>query len=193
MAWKLASGRDESAGVLICRLGMKATPSAFEDALSNITRMIGARAVLFCFDLTNSISILAREGEGAINEAALYELDVSPVGDAIREGAPVVENWVSKKAQGKYKKLLNLLPFESCIGIPVKVHSEILHAVFFFHSQPNAFPARRGRDALAGAVVFTALLEENVLNQRLRSLNPLLISGELAAGFGHEVGNKVTG
>jgi signal transduction histidine kinase len=73
------------------------------------------------------------------------------------------------------------------------VQDEIHHAAFFFHHEPKAFASYRLRDAHASALLFAALLEEEVINQRLQSLSPLLQSGALAAGFGHEVFNKIQG
>jgi signal transduction histidine kinase len=89
--------------------------------------------------------------------------------------------------------LLDLLPFDSCLGVPIQVQDETHHAAFFFHREPDAFSQLRFLGARISALLFAALLEEDVVNQRLRSLNPMLLSGQLAAGFGHEMFNKISG
>ena len=72
------------------------------------------------------------------------------------------------------------------------VQDEINHAVFFFHSDEDAFPRFRQRDAQRGGLLLSALLTDQKIREQLISLNPVLLSGELAAGFGHDVFNKIT-
>jgi len=142
---------------------------------------------------SRAISVLAQVGGDALETDALYGLCNSPVEDVICEDMPIFENRVSEKAQARFSKLLDLLKFESCIGAPIRVHDEVHHAAFFFHRDPDVFSKYRLRDARAGALLFSALLAEEAINRRLRSLHPMLLSGELAAGFGHEVANKISG
>jgi signal transduction histidine kinase len=49
------------------------------------------------------------------------------------------------------------------------------------------------RDALTMASLFAVALESHTLDERLYSLSRVLLSGQLAAGFGHEVYNGVSG
>jgi signal transduction histidine kinase len=115
----------------------------------------------------------------------------SPVNDVIQQEKAIIENRVMKIVP-RFDKLLNLLPFKSCIGVPITVQGEVHHAVFLFHPEADAFPDARLREVQAGALLLSAILTEESIQARLRSLNPLLLSGELAASFGHDVFNKIT-
>jgi signal transduction histidine kinase len=92
----------------------------------------------------------------------------------------------------RFRKLLDLLAFESCIGVPIEAGGEIQRAVFLFHRQPKAFNRYHLRDALAMSVLFSVTIERQVMEERFRLLNKQLLNGELASGFGHEVSNKVS-
>jgi signal transduction histidine kinase/predicted RNA-binding protein with RPS1 domain len=164
-------------------------------ALAQVTDTLRAQVgLIFGMDPSSrAISVLAQAGDDALKADAFYGLCDSPVEDAICEDAPIFENRVSEKAQARFSKLSDLLKFESCIGVPIRVHEEVHHAAFFFHSDPDAFSKYRVRDARAGALLFAAMLAEEAINRRLRSLHPMLLGGELAAGFGHEVANKISG
>ncbi|MCZ7573878.1 MAG: S1 RNA-binding domain-containing protein [Ardenticatenaceae bacterium] len=151
-------------------------------------------AIIFQQDRTSqAISILATSDTATLAPEALYSLRRSPVRDVIREGDPVVESHISRTAEGRFRKLLDLLPFESCIGVPVEVEGEVHHALFLFHSKPHAFHRDQLRDALISAVLFAALLNREALSRRMQESNRLLLTGQLAAGFGHEMYNKMSG
>lgn len=162
--------------------------------LEQTTQLIRAEiGLIFQLDSSSkTISILAKAGEMPLRLEALYGLGASPVEDVMREGEPVFETRVSEQARAKFAKLLELLPFESCIGAPIPVNEEIQHAVFFFHREPDAFSHYRLRDAQSAALLFAAILTRQALEKQLQSLNPMLLSGELARGFGHDVSNKIT-
>jgi len=166
-----------------------------QSTLQKLTGAVHAeKSVLFSMDpISHSVSIIAEAGALALQQDALYGLSDSPVKDAICEGEPVFENHVSSQAESRFRKLLSLLPFESCIGISVEAFGEVRHAVFFFHRQPKSFSPYRMRDAFAGAVLLGAILEMQGVEERVRSSGALLLSGELALAFSHEVYNKVSG
>jgi signal transduction histidine kinase len=141
---------------------------------------------------SHAISIPIQIGIGQLNPSAIYGLRESPVNDVIKEETPIFENRVIGKVRARFDKLLNLLAFKSCIGIPILVQGEVHHSAFFFHSDADAFPYTRLRDAQAGALLLSAILTEESIQARLGSLNPMLLSGQLAASFGHDVFNKIT-
>ncbi len=163
-------------------------------ALSEIAELIRAQvAILFLLDPSSYlVSIVAQTGKCTLNQKAVYGLRDSPVADVIQEERPVFETHVTANANARFAKLLDLLHFESCIGVPIALQGETLHAAFFFHSDTDAFSRYRLRDAQGGVLILSALLTEKIIQERLRALNPLLISGELAAGFGHDVANKIS-
>ncbi len=165
-----------------------------QTTLEQVTQLIRAEiGLIFQLDsASRTISILAQAGDAPIRLEAVYGLSASPVEDVIREGESLIENHVSEHAEAKFAKLLELLPFEACIGVPIQVNDEIQHAAFFFHHKPDAFSRYRLRDAQAGSLTLASLLTREMLEKQLQSLNPMLLSGELARGFGHDVFNKIT-
>ena len=172
----------------------KSYSNQLKDVLDDISSFIEAQTgIIFRFEKdTKTVSIVVHSGDQKLNLSALYGLKESPVKDVIQEGEPIFETRVTEKSLAKFGKLLNLLSFESCIGIPIKVHGEVHHAAFFFHLQTNAFSSSRLRDIQAEALLLSVILTENAVEERLLSLNPMLLSGELAASFGHDVFNKIT-
>jgi signal transduction histidine kinase len=165
-----------------------------QTTLEQVTQLIRAEVgLIFHLDsASRRVSILAQAGDARISMDAVYGLTSSPVEDVIREGEPIFESHVTAHAVAKHSKLLKLLPFESCIGVPIQVNDEIQHAAFFFHQKPDAFVHYRLRDAQGGSLLIASLLDREILERQLQSLNPMLLSGELARGFGHDVFNKIT-
>jgi signal transduction histidine kinase/DNA-binding response OmpR family regulator/predicted RNA-binding protein with RPS1 domain len=149
--------------------------------------------LLLCVDpISHTVSILAQVGDLTLSRDALYAVEDSPVRDVIREGRWVQEGRASEKA-GRFRKLLDLLPFESCVGVPVEERGDRRHALFLFHRAPQAFSRYRVRDAQAAATRMAAAIEHDKVETHLRGQQKLLLLGQLAAGFGHEVYNKVSG
>lgn len=149
--------------------------------------------IIFHMDpLAGTVSIVAQVGTLALAEDKLYALKDSPVRDVILEGERILEENASK-AVDRFRKLLEALPFESCVGVPIEVGGETHHALFLFHRDPARFSQYRLRDALAAANLFSAAIERDALEERARALNQLLLAGQLAAGMGHEIYNKISG
>jgi signal transduction histidine kinase/predicted RNA-binding protein with RPS1 domain len=154
-----------------------------------------AGAIFHLDPLSQAISIEATAGaiSPASEREAVYSLEKSPVKDVIYEGELVFEHRMTGGVERRFRKLLGLLPFESCIGVPIEVGGETHCALFLFHREPDAFSRYRLRDVLAAAVLFAAVIERETLNRQAQSLGRLLLSGELAAGLGHEIYNKMSG
>jgi len=142
--------------------------------------------------ISHAVSIPAQAGDLALNHDALYSVEDSPVRDIIRQGQWVREGRASEKA-GRFRKLLDLLPFESCVGVPLEERDDRHYALFLFHRAPQAFSRYRVRDAQAAATRMAAAIERDKVQAHLRGQQKLLLLGQLAAGFGHEVYNKISG
>jgi signal transduction histidine kinase/predicted RNA-binding protein with RPS1 domain/ActR/RegA family two-component response regulator len=175
--------------------GRASLRSRLEMGLRELCSLARAEAaIVFCMDpISRKVSIVSQVGVLPLNHGAIYSLDGSPVKDLICEGGDVFELHVSRKARRRFSKLLDLLPFESCIGVPLQAGEEVHHALFLFHREPDAFSHYRLRDAWALAALFGAALESDSLERRARDISRFVLSGELAAGFGHEVYNKISG
>src|SRR5205085_3556494 len=109
----------------------------------------------------------------------------------LREGHVVFDNHVSTKER-IYHKLLELLSFESCIGLPVHLHGEIQYVLFLFHREVNAFNIEDVPEARSIMPLIEAELERDHIETMLRSLNSLIISGQTAAGVLHDISSKIS-
>jgi signal transduction histidine kinase/predicted RNA-binding protein with RPS1 domain len=143
--------------------------------------------------ISRSVSITSQVGEADFHEEALHSLEASPVRDVIEEGEEILENRMVGQVKERFRKLLDLLPFESCIGTPIEAGGETHRALFLFHRKANVFNRYHLRDTVATSLLFSVAIERQAMEHRLSSLNKLLLSGQLASGFSHEVYNKMSG
>lgn len=166
-----------------------------EAALKELRSLTRAELVaLFHLDSNSQkIDVVAQTGSLVIKPEAMYGLAQSPVRDLILRGGEIHQIRMGKQARPRFSKLLEAVDFESCVGVPVLALGRVDHALFMFHREPDTFSRYRLRDAHATATLLGVALESQALEERIRSISPSLISGQLAAGFGHDVFNKMTG
>lgn len=192
-AWKRWARQKQAPSALNIGLRNVAPTHRLRAALEKIVEMAHAeKGIVFVRDsVTQMLSIAEQVGELPVRQEALYGLRESPVKDVITEQEPV---WEERATQNKrFDKLVELMPFESCIGAPIETMGDVRHALFLFHRQPNAFARVRPQYIELDVLWLRTILEEQVVNERLRAISPLLLSGELALGLAHEVYNKVDG
>jgi signal transduction histidine kinase/DNA-binding response OmpR family regulator/predicted RNA-binding protein with RPS1 domain len=150
--------------------------------------------IIFRLDpISRVVSVAAHIGNTKLNEDAIRVLGSSPVRDVIEEGQQVLEGQMSGQTLERFRKLLELLPFESCLGAPIEACGETHRAVFLFHRKPKAFNHYHLRDTLATTTLLALAIERQITEQRYRSHNKLLLAGQLMSGFSHEVYNKMSG
>lgn len=148
--------------------------------------------IIFHLDpVSKQIAITAKVGDAPLQMDALFGLLESPVKDVIREDRIIHENHVSRERFGQFRRLQELLSFESCIAVPLSAVGHTEHALFLFQKAEGAFPPHRLRDTIATCALLAAILEDQALEERVKALSGLFLSGQLAAGFGHEVFNKL--
>lgn len=166
-----------------------------EMVLTQLVRQAGAElGVLFHLDpVSQQVEVTAKAGKLAIQWETIRHLTRSPVKDLILSGREEFETRVSSGARPRFEKLLAAVDFQSCLGVPVWAVGRLEHALFLFHREPEAFSRYRLRDAHAAAALLGVALESRALEERILYVNPFLVSGQLAAGFGHDVFNKMTG
>ena len=149
--------------------------------------------IIFHLDSTSwVVSIVAQAGASSVNLHALPGLLESPVKDSILEAEIVYTNRATMSHYTRFRNLLDLLPFESCAGIPLRAGDRVEDALFLFDRAENAFGGFRLRDALALAAPLGILLERRILDQEIQAQGRMLLSGQLTAAFGHEVYNKLS-
>ncbi|HRW10760.1 MAG TPA: S1 RNA-binding domain-containing protein [Caldilineaceae bacterium] len=121
------------------------------------------------------------------------ELDDSPVADLMQNGQVIFENAVSIGSTARFRKLLDFVSFESCIGVPVPVHHTRHYVLFLLCGQMNGFSPHDLQVAQVGAALVAAAVERDMFDEHVHSMDKLVLSGQLAASFGHEVFNKMSG
>jgi len=170
-------------------------PRRFQQGLKQLVEATRAEeGIVFHLDpISQTVSIVAQAGMIALNHDAVHSLVDSPVKDVTQRREEVWENCVSKKHTARFRKLRDLLSFESCIGVPIEVGGQVEYALFLFHRRSGVFPRDRLRDAWAMATLFAVALEQQALDERIQAMSRIFLSGQLAAGFGHEVSNKLSG
>ncbi len=141
---------------------------------------------------SGQISAMVTTGNPRHDADKAYDLGDSPVNDVIVRGQMVYENRVSLERTERFRKLLDFTQFESCIGVPVRAGGCTEHAFFLFHSDAEAFSRYHVRDAWAASALLGVALEQEMLSERAKALGKLLLSGELAGAFGHEIYNKIS-
>jgi signal transduction histidine kinase len=195
-AWKILprqKGEKTESQMLNLALRDVAPTRRLQAALGKVVEMARAeKGIVFAEDPTSqTISIAAEAGGLPIRQEALYSLRESPVKDVIVERESILEGRAT--TNNRFRKLLDLVAFESCIGAPIETMGEVRHALFLFHRKPDAFARVRPQYIELDMLWLRAILKEQVVDERLRAINPLLLSGQLALGLAHEVYNKVDG
>jgi signal transduction histidine kinase len=167
---------------------------AEEEILHNLVDQTSADlAVLFRYDPeSNSIRIERSKGVLGMDLDECDGLIASPVKDVIFERRILWEKQVPDTRGGAFKNLLRVIQFESCIGVPIFTQGRCEYALFIFHHDDDGFSRFRVRDTQASAALVTLALENDALNQRIQSASPMLLQGELAAAYNHEIYNKLT-
>ncbi len=149
--------------------------------------------VLFHLDPdSGQMQVTARAGKLRLAEQGVYALAASPVGDLIRQGSELHAAGISASSRRRFHKLLEVVRFQSCLGVSVPALGQVEHALFLFHRQPDALPRHLLRDAHAIATLLSVALERDALETRLQEASPFLLGGQLATGFGHDVYNKMS-
>lgn len=150
--------------------------------------------IIFYLDpLSRRVSMTAQVGADGLNNEAIRGLGSSPVRDVTEDGEHILENRMTGQVRERFAKLLDLLSFESCIGIPIEAHGKTYRALFLLHRKSGVFNRYHLRDTLAAGALFSVAIERQAMEQRFRELNKLLLSGQLARGLSHEVYNKMSG
>jgi signal transduction histidine kinase len=120
-----------------------------------------------------------------------HNLDLSPVKDVIVGRETVIEHDAIYQGANKFRYLLTLLEFSSCIGIPLTHTGKIGYALFLFHSLSASFDESSIERAWHAAWAIDALIERNQIQKALEKAQTFTSLGEISAGLAHEVNNRV--
>jgi signal transduction histidine kinase/predicted RNA-binding protein with RPS1 domain/DNA-binding NarL/FixJ family response regulator len=150
-----------------------------------------AGAVFEMDPVTRSVALLAHSGEALSFDQFKHRLSESPVKDVILERQVVWEKDAQKRGAARFRYLLPLIHFESCIGVPIKAQGGVRHGLFLFHPAGDHFSAHHLQRALSTSLVMGAAIERREVERMVRSFQRLLLVGQLSGGLAHEVNNKL--
>jgi signal transduction histidine kinase/DNA-binding response OmpR family regulator/predicted RNA-binding protein with RPS1 domain len=150
-----------------------------------------AGAVFELDPVSHAISLTAHSGAPLAFESHKHRLSESPVKDVILEQQVIWEKEVKGRGAARFRYLLPLLNFDSCLGMPIKVHDCVQHGLFLFHPQSRHFRSHHLHQALAAAMVLGVAIERHRLEQMMHSFQQLFLVGQLSGGLAHEVNNKL--
>jgi signal transduction histidine kinase/predicted RNA-binding protein with RPS1 domain len=142
-----------------------------------------AGAVFEMDPVTRNVSLIAHYGASLDFDRVKHRLGDSPVKDVILEQQVVWEHNAGGKGAARFRYLLPLLKFESCIGAPIKAQDEVRHGLFF--------SSHHLQRALSSSVMMGASIERRVVERMMRAYQRLLLVGQLSSGLAHEVNNKL--
>jgi signal transduction histidine kinase/predicted RNA-binding protein with RPS1 domain len=149
-------------------------------------------AVLFYYDpISRLFSIKSKYGLLQYDESSINNLIASPVEDVITEQEIVWEKRVSNRPS-TFRKLYDIIPFESCMGVPVYVAGKCDHALFIFHREPNFFSRYRLRDVRTNAALCSIAMESDLFHHQIQNIAPIILTGQLTSALNHEIANQLT-
>jgi len=168
---------------------------ALETALSRVRQATRAEAAaVFSMDpTTRAASLIAQDGLVEITyDSSKHPLEISPVRDVIIGHEYIFETDVRRR-EGKFRYLLPLVSFSSCIGVPIEAGGKIRHGLFLFHRQAEAFTFRDLQHAMAASLALGATIERAELDEIMLAYQNLSLQGQISAGLAHEINNKLSG
>lgn len=142
--------------------------------------------------LTHEVEMLVAIGVSKdAFERQRRELDISPIKDVIVDGEHILEADAMGRVYSKFKYLLPLLDFSSCIGLPLVTAGTRRYGLFLFHRLSDQFDARSQHRASRIAAAANALIERYQVEQSLRAAQEFTLVGQISAGLAHEVNNRI--
>jgi signal transduction histidine kinase/ActR/RegA family two-component response regulator len=163
-----------------------------EDACELLRTTIGAESVvLFSIDpVSYEVRIEARADPENLVDRVHSDLDRSPVRDAaIREEDIFTVHASGPDDCGKHKYLERAYRYESCIGVPVRLHlgHPLAHALFAFHRARNGFSENCKNIAKLAAESIGRILRAETLAAELRQMKPFELMGKVYGSMAHDL------
>jgi signal transduction histidine kinase/CheY-like chemotaxis protein/predicted RNA-binding protein with RPS1 domain len=118
------------------------------------------------------------------------DLIYSPLNDVLHKGAEVWERVPSDSA--KFKRLLDLLPFQGFLGIPLPAVHAARHGLVLLKEQ-GSFGRHHRQRARVAVYLLARILQEQRLTRALRPWQAQNLVGQLLNSMIHEVTNKLGG
>lgn len=160
---------------------------------SVLNRTNAAQAIVFSLDpVERRIEILANRGRLQVNGQALAGLIRSPVRDVAEQEHPIRTDDAQHADEARFRYLLPLLPFASCIGAPIRANLSTRPALFLFHTRQGAFAKSDEEAVEAAAQMLAMILERQSFLQKASELQRMAMLGQLSRALIHEVNHRLS-
>lgn len=158
-----------------------------------LTRTHALKAIVFSLDpVERRIDILAQRGRLPTDAQALPGLIRSPVRDATENKQRIRTGSAQNTDKARFRYLLPLLSFTSCIGAPIHTNLPTQAAVFIFHTRQDFFSVADEEAVEAAAQILAGILERQSFLQRAGEMQRLALLGQLSRALIHEVNHRLS-
>jgi signal transduction histidine kinase/DNA-binding response OmpR family regulator/predicted RNA-binding protein with RPS1 domain len=117
-------------------------------------------------------------------------LDISPIGDVIKERTPFIAPDVSKR-QERFKHLLRVIPVGAFAGHPLTHRDQADYGLFIFAQRPGQLAKITQERLRMAALQIGQLIAEERLDSAITENQGLLLTGFLADSLMHEIKNEL--
>ena len=163
---------------------------SLEDILRHLMQNTRASAVVVLrLDAgQRRLAIEAAVGSPFPIEEAGRDLIYSPLIDVVQKG-----EWISepvKASSKKYQRLLDVLPFEGFLGIPLPAIGAVHYGLIALKAR-GEFGQRQRQEAQCAAYLIRGILQERRLSQSLLVWQAQSLVGRMISSIIHEINNKL--
>ena len=137
------------------------------------------------------VTLEAHSGDVLAFEQGKHRLGASPVKDVILDHQVIWEKDARGRGAARFRYLLPLLNFNSCLGVPIKAYEHVQFGLFLFHQRKHHFTSHHLQRALAASMVIGVAIERHQMEEMMQSFQQLFLVGQLSGGLAHEVNNKL--
>jgi len=163
-----------------------------EDACELLRTTIGAESVVvFSIDpVSYEVRIEARADPANLVSRVHYHLDRSPIRDAAIDGETIFTLHASGPDDGKKHLFLErAYKYESCIGVPIRLHlaHPLAYALFAFHRVRDGFIPHDKNIVKLAADSMGRILRAETLAAELRQVKPFELMGKVYGSMAHDL------
>jgi signal transduction histidine kinase/CheY-like chemotaxis protein/predicted RNA-binding protein with RPS1 domain len=139
---------------------------------------------------TRIVSVFANTGTPLTGyETNKYTLQSTPIQEVIRQGIEVYEADISHNPQRF--KYLNLISYESCIGVPVHSFGQTQYGMFLFHDHKGQLTREHLARARVAAKLIGVIIDRGEIESVVRRAQPLVFAGQIGSMLIHELNNRL--
>jgi signal transduction histidine kinase/CheY-like chemotaxis protein len=161
-----------------------------EDALGDLVRSTGAqKGCLLAYRPGPLFELLAGDFV-PLHRQVQQELDISPVGNVIREGRFLAVPDVSRK-EAEFRHLSEVLPVASFVGIALEYTDRSRYGLFLLDERPHILEQVGEERMRRVALEIGSHLANRRLNEVIAQNQGLLLTGFLADSLLHEIRNEL--